>query len=137
MVFDPILGRGVRKRYLHEPNPTRVKMKRESSYEDVLKRQYHFFLRRIYNPDLDSLSLADSTGMPINVASCENWTLGAFYRNNGLQPSRYKLYVVIQYIIVMNAAVYDNNTTPHCTYYIVHLPSLLMLSHHFAFILGR
>ena len=95
-MFDPILGREVRKRYLHEPNPTKVEMNKGSSYNDVLRMAVSLFFE-VYNPELDSLSLADSTGMPIKVACRENWTLGSFYtKNNGLQPSRYKLYVVIQ-----------------------------------------
>ena len=94
-MYDPILGRGVRKRYLHEPNPTRVELKRECSYEDVLRMAISLFFED-YNPTLDNLSLADSTGLPIQVASPQSWMLGSFYASNGLQPSRYKLYVVIQ-----------------------------------------
>ena len=45
---------------------------------------------------MDKLSLADLHGLPIQVASPDEWTLGTFYQNNGLQPSRYKLYVVLQ-----------------------------------------
>ena len=95
MIYDPILGRGVRKRFLHEPNPTKVEMMRSSSYEDVLKIAASLFFE-VYDPSLDSLSLADSSGMPIHVASPEKWSLSSFYLSNGLQPSRYKLYVVIQ-----------------------------------------
>ena len=90
-MFDQFLGRVVRKRYLHEPNPTKVEMKRDSSYEEVLNI---FF--ELYNPELDSLSLADSNGVPISVSSRETLTLWGFYQNNGLQPSRHKLYVVLQ-----------------------------------------
>lgn len=36
MIYDSILYRGVRKKYSHEPNLTKVELKRESSYEDVL-----------------------------------------------------------------------------------------------------
>ncbi|CAI8030350.1 hypothetical protein GBAR_LOCUS17212, partial [Geodia barretti] len=34
--------------------------------------------------------------MPISVADETMWTLGSFYSANSLQPSRYKLYVVIK-----------------------------------------
>ena len=87
-MYDPILGRGVRKRYLHEPNPTRVELKRGSSYEDLLKMAVSLFFED-YDPSLDNLSLADSNGMPIQVASPNSWTLGTFYQSNDLQPSRY------------------------------------------------
>ena len=94
-MYDPNLCRGVRKRYLHEPNPTRVEMKRDCSYKDVLEKAVSLFFEA-YEPKLDSLSLADSNGMPIHIACPDKWTLGNFYQSNGLQPSRYKLYVVIQ-----------------------------------------
>ena len=55
MVFDPILGRGVRKRYLHEPNPTKVEIKRDSSY---IKMAVSIFFK-VYEPELDSLSLVE------------------------------------------------------------------------------
>lgn len=97
MIYDPILCRGVRKKYLHDPNPTKVELKRESSYEEVLNMAVSLYFEA-YDPSLDKLSLADSNGMPIQVASADEWTLGAFYQNNGLQPSRYKLYVVLQVI---------------------------------------
>ena len=70
-------------------------MKRDSSYEDVLKMAVSIFFE-LYNPELDSLSLADSNGVTVNVSSQDTWTLGTFYQNNGLQPSRHKLYVVLQ-----------------------------------------
>ena len=95
MVFDPIVGRGVRKRYLHEPNPTKVEMRRDSSYNKVLKMAVSIFFE-LYNPELDSLSLADSNGVTINISSRATWTIGTFYQSNGLQPSRHKLYVVLQ-----------------------------------------
>ena len=95
MVYDPILGRGVRKRFLHDPNPTRVELNRNSSYADVLKMAISLYFED-YEPKLGSLSLADSNGMPIKIACAEKWSLGSFYQSHGLQPSRYKLYVVIQ-----------------------------------------
>ena len=33
--------------------------------------------------------------MPITVANPDTWTVGNFYLSNFLQPSRYKLYVVL------------------------------------------
>ena len=54
------------------------------------------FFFEAYDPNMNKLSLADSNGMPIKVANPDEWTLGMFYQNNGLQPSRYKLYVVLQ-----------------------------------------
>ena len=45
--------------------------------------------------DVDSMCLADSGGMLLSVDNRSGWTLASFYENNNLQPSRYKLYVVV------------------------------------------
>ena len=95
MIYDPVLCRGVRKRSLPEPNPTKVELKWGCSYEDVLSVAASIFFEE-YDPIVDILSLADSNGLPIHVASPETWTVGNFYQTNALQPSRYKLYVVLQ-----------------------------------------
>lgn len=76
-------------------NPTKVEMKRDSSYDDVRKIAVSIFFE-LYNPELDSLSLADSNGVTVNVACRDTWTLGEFYQNKGLQPSQHKPYVVLQ-----------------------------------------
>ena len=93
-MYDCNLRRGIRKKYLAEPNPTKVELSRETKYDDVLQ-----IAKRMYFVDFDescdSLSLADSAGMPILVADPLKWTLGSFYSDNSLQPSRYKLYVVL------------------------------------------
>ena len=95
MVYDHIQCKGVRKKYLPEPNPTKVELKRDMKYQDLLdlaKRMYFSEFREL----TDSLSLADSSGIPISVADETTWTIGSFYSANSLQPSRYKLYVVIK-----------------------------------------
>ena len=89
MVYD----KGVRKKYLPEPNPTKVELKRDTKYHDILELAMYF---PEFEESTDSLSLADSSGMPITVADEMTWTLGSFYSANCLQPSRYKLYVVIK-----------------------------------------
>ena len=95
MVYDNTLRKGVRKKYLPEPNPTKVELKRDTKYHDILE-----LAKTMYFPEFeestDFLSLADSSGMPITVADEITWTLGSFYSANCLQPSRYKLYVVIK-----------------------------------------
>ena len=70
---------------------TRLKLSRETKYDDVLQ-----IAKRMYFVEsCDSLRLADSAGMPILVADPVKWILGSFYSDNSLQPSRYKLYVVL------------------------------------------
>ena len=81
------------------PNPTKVKLKRETKYHDLLG-----LARRIHFSEFqDSLSLADSFGMPVSVVDETTWTLGSFYSANSLQPSRYKLYVVIKVVFITHS----------------------------------
>lgn len=90
MIYDQELGRGIRKKYLPEPNPAKVEISRDACYTDLLEvAKSRYFME--FEPELDNLGLADSIGMPIAVANPEKWTLGSFYSRNSLQPSRYKL----------------------------------------------
>ena len=84
------------KKYLPEPNPTKVELSRDTSYSDLLEvAKSHYFTE--FEPDHDNLCLADSMGMPIVVANPDKWTIGAFYsQSNALQPSHYKLYVILK-----------------------------------------
>ena len=94
-MFDQELSRGIRKKYLPEPNPTKVELSRDTSYSHLLEvAKSHYFTE--FKPDRDNLCLADSMGMPIAVANPDRWTVGTFYSSNSLQPSRYKLYVMLK-----------------------------------------
>lgn len=95
MVYDPILRRGVRKKYLPDPNPTKIELSKDAKYGDILQMAISLFFEE-FEPTKDTLSLADSSGVPIQLSDPDNWTLGSFYQSNGLQPSRYKLYVVLK-----------------------------------------
>ena len=95
MIYDEVVHRGIRKKYLPEPNPAKIEISTSAGYNDLLEvAKLKYFSE--FQPELDKLSLADSTGMPITVASPETWTVGSFYASNSLQPSRYKLYVVLK-----------------------------------------
>jgi len=95
MVYYPILQRGVRKKYLPDPNPTKIELPKDVKYEDILQMAISLFFEE-FEPTKNTLSLADSSGVPIQLSDPDNWTLGSFYQGNGLQPSRYKLYVVLK-----------------------------------------
>jgi len=62
---------------------------------ETFSRWLYLFFEE-FEPTKDTLSLADSSGVPIQLSDPDNWTLGSFYQSNGLQPSRYKLYVVLK-----------------------------------------
>ena len=97
MLYDRVLGRGIRKKYLPEPNPTKIEMCRDTSYLgvfDVAKSTYFMDL----DVEYEDMCLADSAGMPIAIADTEKWTVGSFY---ALQPSRYKLYVMLKEIVYL------------------------------------
>ena len=94
MVFDTELNRGIRKKYLPEPNPQKVELPRDVSLATVLQKAKDLYFED-HDPELSSLSLADSAGILIPVSDQTKWTLGSFYQKNSLQPSRYKLYVVL------------------------------------------
>jgi len=86
MVYDPILRRGVRKKYLPDPNPTKIELSKDAKYGDILQMAISVFRGvRTYK------GYTDSSGVPIRLSDPDNWTLGSFYQSNGLQPSRYKL----------------------------------------------
>ena len=101
MIYDPMLKKGVKKKVLPEPNPTRVELPKLSTLQAVFSKA-----TELYFSDLDDeidkfiLSLSDSSGIPIHVADSDTWVLIDFYRHNGLQPSRYKLYVTIDLRLV-------------------------------------
>ncbi len=122
MVYDQNLSRGVRKKYLPDPNPTKVELAKGTKYTDILKMAKSLFFVE-FDPTLDTLSLADSSGVPIQISLPEKWTLGSFYQNNGLQPSRYKLYVVIQ--VSKNVSIL---TCEHGAVYICWVPFQLHYS---------
>ena len=94
MVYDKDLKRGVRKRYLSEPNPQKVEFTRDAPLMEIFQRAKQLFFSEV-ETDLDSMCLADSGGILIPVRNKESWSLSSFYQKNRLQPSRYKLYVAV------------------------------------------
>ena len=95
MVYDHNLGRGIRKKYLAECNPTKIELSKETKFGEILQTATSLFFEE-FDHTKDTLSLADSSGVPIQLSDPDSWTLGSFYTSNGLQPSRYKLYVVLK-----------------------------------------
>ncbi len=48
-----------------------------------------------YSTTSEDLIMSDSTGIPIQVSSPETWTIGKFFETHLLQPSKYKLYFML------------------------------------------
>ena len=99
MIFDQTLKKGVRKRSLPEPNPQKISLPRSSTIKAVLlKAKELYFEEYDIDEDLETaLLLCDSAGIVIPVKD-DTWSLGGFYQKNGLQPSRYKLYVALNLV---------------------------------------
>ena len=91
MLYDGELQRGVRKKCLPEPNPTKIEMNKSSTLSSVFESAKKLFFK-----DMEGeLMLGDSYGTVIHVSEPAMWSLGTFFETNGLQPSRYKLYVIM------------------------------------------
>ena len=91
MLYDRELRRGVRKKCLPEPNPTKVELDRSSTLNSIFQ-----FAKNLYFKDMEGeMMLGDSYGTAIHVSEPTKWSLGNFFETNGLQPSRYKLYVIM------------------------------------------
>ena len=66
MVFDTELKRGIRKKYLSGPNPQKVELHQDVSLATVLQKAKDLYFED-HDPELSSLSLADSAGILILV----------------------------------------------------------------------
>ena len=94
MLYDSDLQRGIRKKTLPEPNPTKVEMQANSTFLDMQQKAKQLYFKEFLTP-ANELIMADSGGMPILSSIDGNWTIGGFYEHHGFQPSRYKLYFMV------------------------------------------
>ena len=105
MLYDRELRRGVRKKCLPEPNPTKVELDRSSTLNSIFQ-----FAKNLYFKDMEGeMMLGDSYGTAIHVSEPTKWSLGKFFETNGLQPSRYKLYVIMASEKVRSKIIADYN----------------------------
>ena len=65
-MYDNELKRGVRKRYLPEPNPQKVELARDATLLDDFKKAKELYFSEV-ETDINSLCLADSGGVLIPV----------------------------------------------------------------------
>ena len=94
MIFDPEKKRGVRKKFLLEPNPCKVELKSTSTLPMILEKAKELFFSE-YTVEDDNIMICDSSGFQIEVENPSIWTLGTFYQRNNFSPSRFKLYTMI------------------------------------------
>ena len=91
MHYNAQLCKGVKSHHIPPPNPQKVELPKNSSFDDLLSHAKALY----FGEDADSsqMNLADSAGKTINVEKSQ-WHLANYYSDNGYQPSRHKLYVV-------------------------------------------
>ena len=78
MVYDSKLKKGVRKRYLAEPNPQKVELPRNATLSDVFcKAKYLFFDEVDPEVDINSFCLADSAGILIPIEDKDSWSISS------------------------------------------------------------
>lgn len=83
MIYDHELKRGVRKKFLPEPNPQKIELPKSSNLSIVLEKAKQLYFEQM-EPKLESLCLCDSAGILTPVQDKSIWSLQSFYSNNGL-----------------------------------------------------
>ena len=93
------MKKGVKKRILPEPNPTKIEFSKTSTLQAIFKKATELYFSDIDDIEENGykLNLADSNGIPLHIEKMDSWVLSEFYQHNGLQPSRYKLYVMLDF----------------------------------------
>ena len=110
MVYDPRKGRGIRKKHLPEPNPTKVELSRRSTIFEVFNKAIELYYKGLSEVTVNDVSLADSTGKEIAVENLSHWRLWNDYSQNGFVPSRHKLYTMVDV---------SNKVTLHSIYFVI------------------
>ena len=94
MIYEPEKKRGIRKKFLPEPNPSRVELHSSSTLATILEQARELYFSEYQVGDKD-IMLCDSSGYQIEIEDTSTWTLSTFYQNQHLSPSRFKLYTMI------------------------------------------
>ena len=92
MIYDELLRKGVRKKILKEPNPTKVELSKTCTLQQLYTKAEELFFSDIEG--IEDLKLGDSSGSPIILSDEHSWSLGDYFLGHHLQPSRHKLYVI-------------------------------------------
>ena len=94
MIYDPEQKKGVRKKCLPEPNPTKIEVESNATLLDLQRKAKELYFEEYYTSG-EELIMSDSSGIPIYVSNPKTWTLGTFYESHSLQPSKYKMYFML------------------------------------------
>ena len=92
MIFDPKKGKGIRKKFLPEPNPTTVEVEKSDTFFFILRKAIDLFYRE-FDISVEDIMFCDSTGAVIKCNLQQK--IGEYYFANNFVPSRHKLYTAI------------------------------------------
>ena len=103
MIFDRRQNKGVRRKYLPEPNPARVMLSKNSDIRTVLPKAIDYFYK-----DFPPISTTDIllAGNKIEISNPKEWKLGDYYSRNGFKLSRHKFYTMLLSSKVFNKLQY-------------------------------
>lgn len=88
MIFDPSIGKGVKRGSIGHPNPRKVEIPRQSTMVDVSLEMY-------VDITLSDVRLADSDGIMVELPD-QTCSLENYFTSNQYKPSKHKLYVMIK-----------------------------------------
>lgn len=90
--------KGIRRKFLPEPNPTRVEFTKGSSILSVFEKSVNLFYKDFPRITANDVMLANSSGNRIEVdPSCK---LRDYYLQNQYVPSKHKLYTMVDLSMV-------------------------------------
>ena len=117
MIFDELSNKGVRKKILPEPNPSKVELNKSCSLHQLNAKATEIFIHDI-NIQQEKLQLGDSSGTFIRLSDEDDWTVGEYYAKNSFQASRHKLYVIAKMkVTVLISIIFYWLTCMHDNYY--------------------
>lgn len=99
MMYDDTTGKG--KKYesiLPKPNPCKVEVPRQACLQDIYAKAKELYFKE--SSDCSRMCLADSSGMIIKIDNQQSWTLEKYFHNNDFHPSRHKIFVVLNEVII-------------------------------------
>ena len=83
-MYDCDLKKGIKKKSLPEPNPTKVEVESNSSLLEVQKRAKELYFKKYTTPP-EMLLMGDSSGVPILRYNMDYWYI--FFRTTVSSPA--------------------------------------------------
>ena len=95
MIYDRVKDKGVRRKFLPEPNPAKVEFTKDCSILAVFEKAIELFFKQ-FSITTNDVMLASSSGIKIDVdPKCK---LHDYYLHNHYLPSKHKLYTMVNLV---------------------------------------